>query len=232
MKRTAFLLGFAIAFIGPVTAQISLTGVTLWMADATGAKGVGYWDTVEGVYGNVYLFTGTTGAPVFVNSGNTNASLNPNLALPPGSTQLQFAANSFGASFTGINLYFNGDLATPRISAFVANDGSTAFAVIANTTNTWGEQLADTPGSGALNYVTGGYQVTLAALSVPAPGAVNIVSNFSTGGADAYDTVGSMTLIVAAVPEPAAAAVWAGLLVLCWAGRRSAQACRSKSRPE
>ncbi len=76
---------------GPTIAQMTLSGATMWVAQADGSNdGVtGYGNTLGSdgdgtTVFNVYAFTGSTASPVFLNGGNTNASLNPNLTLSAG----------------------------------------------------------------------------------------------------------------------------------------------------
>ncbi|MDD3180709.1 MAG: hypothetical protein PHQ04_10200 [Opitutaceae bacterium] len=186
---------------------------------------------------NIYLFTGSVDSPAWKNSANSNSSLNPNINLTtPGSYVIGFIGNNTPGSdfFIGINLFFNGDLARNRISAVAPNTGASSFSVISGATSTFGERGSNpayssgVPGSGSLSYTTGGLNVTLTAMSVLAPGSsTDLITFFSlgtTGNPDvgdnnhSPDTVGSMTLTVTTVPEPAGitavSGIVAGVLVL------------------
>ena len=126
-----------------------------------------YWDTVGANFAfNVYLFTGSTKSPAWLNGGNTDASLNPALLLSPGAYVIQFACDFHGwdpgTPCLGMNLYFNNDSVTNHISAVVPNAGSCNFSVVSDTTTTYGEGKA-TPGSGSLSYTFGGLTATLRA---------------------------------------------------------------------
>lgn len=214
MKQVLAFTIFAASLVVPASAQVSLSGASAWTSDSTGTRGVGYWDTVEGIYGNVYFFTGTTGTPTFLNSGNTNASLVPGVSLATGANLVQFAANSTQPSYTGINLFFDGDLTQPRISGLVQNGGTTSFSPVTAATTTWGEGVS-TNGAESFSYTTGGFTVTLTSLSaLSASSSLDLVGNFVTGASGEFDTVVSMTLVVSAVPEPATCAALAGLAAL------------------
>src|SRR3712207_5328650 len=107
----------------PARAQFFLTGSTMYAADATGAWTGGFWNTQGPDWAfNMYLFTAPTASPTFLNSGNTNATLNPNYLLTPGTHVINFAGESPQGSFLGINLYFNNE-ATNRITAYAPNNG-------------------------------------------------------------------------------------------------------------
>src|SRR5262245_6329490 len=113
-------------------AQPVLTGVSLYTADASGgAQGSARWNTLgtPDLNYNLYLFTGSTASPTFLNSGNTDASLNPNLALTSGSHVIQFAGQNPVSGYMGINFYFNNST-TNAITAVVPWDESTGFSVV------------------------------------------------------------------------------------------------------
>lgn len=130
------LVGFA-ALTTPASSQVTLSGVTMWLGDSSGAPDAGYWDTMGNGDGsgiaNVYL-TGLSGA-IFNTSGDTNASLNPNLSLAPGTFVIQLAGETSSTFGVGINLYFDGDLTNNRISAFVPF-ASSSFSVVSGATTT------------------------------------------------------------------------------------------------
>jgi hypothetical protein len=91
---------------------------------------------------NIYFFTGTTRAPVFLNRGDTDALLNPRLRLVPGTNTIGFAASQglpliLDKDFLGLNFYFDDDLRTNRMTAVVAANGSTAFRVVGPEIRTW-----------------------------------------------------------------------------------------------
>src|SRR3954465_15571073 len=109
----------ALAFIGlgcltlttPVLAQVTFTGVAMWVGNSSGAPTGSFWDT-QGTgnstgIANVYL-TGLNGLSLST-SGHTNVSLTPNLSLTPGTYVIQLAGNTSNSFGVGINLYFDGD---------------------------------------------------------------------------------------------------------------------------
>ena len=101
----------AIAMLLPAvaSAQMKLTGARM--------SGIGAnWNTVgnEGIY-NVYLFTGAPRSPKFLNSGNTDASLNPKFNLAPGTYTFGFAGDTKPCAALNLELCFNDDPQT-RIS--------------------------------------------------------------------------------------------------------------------
>ena len=213
------LVGYFATLVVPALAQITLSGASMWQADATGANNgvTGYGNTLgsdgdsSGVF-NVYMFTGSTGSPSFLTSGSTNASLNPNLSLPVGTHVISFALQNAAPSFVGINLYFDGNLASNRISAFVPYDGTNNFSVIsaASTTIAEGAYGALQAGSGSLSWTAGGRLVTVTDMNA-GPSTIDLVGSFTSPANGSADIVATMTLTVTAVPEPASSAVVSGL---------------------
>ena len=226
-----------------LSAQATLSGITIWESNASGAwLQTSYWNTLgwEGppeapaggdanTVSNAYLFTGTVGSPSFINSANSNSSLNPNQSLSAGTYTFGIAGNNSAGTdtYVAINLYFDGNLGANRISAVVPKNGTSNFSVISAATTTFGETGNTGPGvTGAalLSYTSGGYTITLTDLSfLPRGSSPNLVSMFSVGPggyaqAGDYDyspdTIGSMTLTVTAIPEPASCTAWVGLAAL------------------
>jgi hypothetical protein len=215
-------LGFLLSVgLAPVAkSQITLTGMTAWSAYANGdMAGYGEFDTVYagGWRANVYLFTGSPAAPTFLNSGDTDTTLNPNLSLSGVTTTLGFAAGAAGYNYIGINLFFDGSQ-TPGISAVVPV-GNSNFSVITGAVTTVGQGNNLLP-SGSLSYSSALGMVTLVGYSVAElapPNSPGVQYDSTTGGGT--NTVGSITLY--AIPEPSTVAlllgVAAGVVVI---GRR------------
>jgi hypothetical protein len=194
-------------------ADLTLSGVAMYGAadtngDWNGSSNV--WDTVGGNAAfNVYLFTGSTNSPAWLNSGNTDASLNPALVLSPGTYVIQFVCDfqgwDPGAPCLGMNLYFNNDSTNNQISAVAPNSGSCNFSVVGNAATTYGEGGA-TPGSGALSYAFGGLTTTLAGFCTSS-NAADLVSAYNNAPGSDPDFTGSFTLTVA-VAKSVPTIVW------------------------
>ena len=201
-RKIAGLLIAAASFVFAAHAQLTFTGITMYGATNSSGAWNGwydYWDTVGGNFGfNVYLFTGSTNSPVFLNNGDSSATLNPNLALSPGTYVIQYACDFHGwdpsTPYLGVNFYFNNDFTDNRISAVVPNNGSDNFAVIGNATMTYGEGNA-TLGSGSLSYTSGNVTVTLSDFNTSAS-MPNLVSGYNNTPGSESDFVGSFTLTV------------------------------------
>jgi hypothetical protein len=181
-------------------AKLTLTGVTIY--GATNSRGAfngsyDYWDTRGGNQGfNVYLFTGSMKSPNFLNTGDTDETLDPEVELSPGTNTVQFAVDFQDSDpstpFLGINLYFNEDDVTNRISAVVPNGGSCNFSVVGRTVSTYGE-YGQTPGSGTLSCTAGGLTATLSALCTSSD-TPNLVGGTDPTPSSDRNFVGSFTL--------------------------------------
>jgi hypothetical protein len=222
-----FCLAFAVSGMAAAArADLTLTGVSMVGAtDASGAWNGSYdfWDTLgdDQAY-NVYLFTGPISAPNFLNSGNSDDSLNPRLKLAPGTNTFEFAIDVLAADpstpYLGINLFFNNNSDTNQISAVVPNSGSCNFSVVNQSVSTYGEG-SEAAGSGALSYTAGGMTATLTGFCVSST-TPNIVSGYDNSPGDDTDFTGHFTLTVTAA-QPAAAeqpavTTWPAT-VLAWA---------------
>ncbi|HEX3624026.1 MAG TPA: hypothetical protein VH280_01235 [Verrucomicrobiae bacterium] len=197
---------FSVLLIAPgiLVAQTNLTLTGVSMFGATGPAGnwngsYDFWDTVGGNQGwNVYLFTGSTNAPSFLNSGDDNDSLNPKLVLKPGTNTIHYAIDfqdsDPSTSCLGINLYFNNDRDTNRISAVVPVGGSDKFTVVSNTVSTYGQDNP-IPGSGSLSYTAGGWKATLTDFRTSSD-TPKLVSGTDTSPGSDSDYIGSFTLTV------------------------------------
>jgi hypothetical protein len=211
------LLTLSIGQQPPANAQPALTGLTVYEAAPSGTPNwLRFWNTQgrDGIH-NVYLFTGSTASPTFLNSGDDNDSLNPNILLSLGTHVFQFAGDVPVSSYLGLNLYFDNDSTNNRITAVVPIDGSTNFSVVPRSvTNTVGLPYNPRPSSGSLSFVRGGFMVTLSEFSVSPPPNLDLVSHFSTSPGDTEDTAGSLTLTVTEAPP--ALNIEVSEIRVCW----------------
>src|SRR5207247_2508822 len=132
----------------------TLSGVALYIGNSEGicSGSCARWNTAadDGKVYNVYLFTGLVSSPFFLNSGNTDTSLDPNLALPLGIHVLQFAGSSTPDGYLGLNLYFDHVVNSNRITAVVPIDGSHNFSAVPEGADTIGQGGVQ-PSSGTLS---------------------------------------------------------------------------------
>ena len=213
IKNNLSLLCVAIVTLGFVAAaraaDLTLSGVSMFGAtDAAGDwnGSYDYWDTLgdDQAY-NVYLFTGPISSPKFLNSGNSDDTLNPHIKLAPGTNTYQFAIDVLDSDpstpYVGINLFFNNNTDTNEITAVVANPGSCNFSVVKPAASTYGEG-GETAGSGTLSYTNGDLTATLTGFCISAS-TPNIVSGYDNSPGSDTDFVGHFTLTVTAA-QPAA----------------------------
>src|SRR6266487_4607796 len=114
----------AAAMLLPVaaSAQLEFTGARMFAVGADGKRAGSCWNTVGGdATWNVYFFTGTPLSPKFLNSGNTEDSMNPKFNLVPGTYTFGFACDSAAGPDYILELSFNDDPQT-GISV-LAHDG-------------------------------------------------------------------------------------------------------------
>jgi hypothetical protein len=199
VRRLACLGTVLIAAVTMHGAQLKLSGVAFYEGNSDGATGArNYWNTRGPDYiWNCYLFTGPLDSPVFLNTGDSDSSLNPNLTLEPGTYQLGFAGELYVNSYVGLNLYFNDDLTHNRITGVVAANGSTGFTSVAtnvNTTDIDGGYLQ--PGAGTLSFTSGGLTVTLTEFFIQPEPVNDLVTAFSNTPGGYLDTVGRFKLTV------------------------------------
>lgn len=222
----------ALGFVTAARADLTLTGVTMFGAtDAAGDwnGSYDYWDTQGGNQAyNVYLFTGPLSAPNFLNSGDTDDSLNPRIKLTPGTNVYEFAIDVVGTDpstpYLGINLYFNNNMDTNEITAVVPNGGSCNFSVVKPAATTYGEG-GETAGSGALSFTSGGLTATLTSFCT-SPGTPTLVSGDDNSPGSDTDFIGHFTLTVTAaqpmaVEQPAVTS-WPATVV-AWSSQAGTQ---------
>lgn len=178
MKTNNLLLSLfsAAALLGAFSsaqAQLQLTGITAFSTDINGniittSGSTALFNTFGGdSLNNIYVIDNPV-TQTYLNSGDSGGASAPtgiNISLVPGATQEFFCsvdpANTSQGMFYGLNLFFNGNNATPGISAFttintpagIPNSGLT----LANTGG-----LTTVAGANSLTFTTPeGYLVTL-----------------------------------------------------------------------
>jgi hypothetical protein len=211
MNHGILRLSLAVALTAVVVtarADLTLSGVSMFGAtDAAGDwnGSYDYWDTLgDNQAYNVYLFSGPLSAPKFLNTGNSDDSLNPRIKLAPGTNTFQYAIDVLDSDpatpYVGINLYFNNNQDTNEITAVVANSGSCKFSVVKPAATTYGES-GETAGSGSLSYTNGDMTVTLTSFCI-STNTPNIVGGYDNSPGSDTDFIGHFTLTVTGAPAP------------------------------
>jgi len=176
ISATVMVLALTMLLPNAAVAQLKLTGARLFGIGTDGKRSGNYWNTVGNDGGfNVYLFTGTPKSPKFLNSGNTDDSLNPKFDLTPGTYTLGFAADTQPTTDFELELCFNDDT-TICLSVRARDGGNGQF-------------------SGTTTYSVNGYTVTLIGLQTFSPH-VDLVSPYENKPNGVTDFAGSFTLRV------------------------------------
>jgi len=206
MKRILWFGATALLMFQALAGATTLTGLVNFSADAAGNfSGGQVWNTLggDGPF-NLYVDNGSG----FINHGNA-ALTSLNLALVPG-VQTYAIWGQPGAPnlFEGLNLFFNGNNATPGISA-KNNTNTGGGSATANGGSTLTLAAAAVPGANTLTFIDGATTVILTAYSWNTPGnnTVDRVQGYDDTPGGGADFVGAFTLDVrvAGVPEPATA---------------------------
>ena len=188
-KISAITVVVAIAMLLPAaaSAQMKLTGARVFGVGADGKREASNWNTVgnDAIY-NIYLFTGTPRSPRFLNSGNTDASLNPKFNLSPGTYTFGFAGDTKPCTALNLELCFNDD-SQARISV-TARDGAA------------GEF------SGTTTFSTGDSTATLTAIQTFSS-STDLVSPYDNKTNGSPDIGGTFTLVVTRKQSPSVSAV-------------------------
>jgi hypothetical protein len=182
---------------------LSLTdsdGVGTYHRDPQGAVSFGMaWDTRKNFFNNLYIFTNRPSRRVFLNGGNSDASLNLNLPLKPGTHIFQFAgAPGADAGFFSLTLYFDNDPAK-RISGFANFVGDAVLKPVPQGLETFDQYFGTQPSRGSLSLTNGGLSVTLTDLHF-SPLGIDIVGGACAQQDGGADTTGGFTLRVVAEP--------------------------------
>lgn len=212
------LMACALAAIASsLNADVILTGASVFSTDASGSfTPPNVWNTVPGdKWYNIYFTAANSGiGGAFLNTGddgNTNLSID----LSAGTDQFYlFADPGLGSHYEAINLFFSGNTGQPTLSAFAPLETSLTQPLF--TANTSASTLAlngstSVAASGQLSAVIGNHQVTMTdySWSVPSVYGLDRVSEFDSIPDGINDFVGTLTLKVTAVPEPAGPALLA-----------------------
>jgi hypothetical protein len=164
-----------IAIKATATSGTTLTGILNDQCDPDGNSLVtNYWNTYAGDFiWNLFVTVNSGAAGPFINGpDDINAGpISVDLSAPGTYTIVVYAASPgvFGGTpridHSSLNLFFNGDHATPRISAKTPADTNAAFSVNSATSLT--QALAPTefpgliPAAGTLSFVDGPNLITL-----------------------------------------------------------------------
>ncbi|MES1180248.1 MAG: LamG domain-containing protein [Verrucomicrobiota bacterium] len=222
MKRQTWswvILLAAIFLQGTAIAQVRLTDVTTFGADASGSSSgqPDVWDTRPGGNYNNWLQSLPSG--VFLN-GPSDTNAQPDIILSPGTNVIRiYTESGIDNGNFGINLFFNGSL-TPSISAFgpMLTTASQAHSFAADSAfPTWGASPATSPpiqAAGTLTFVSGNQLITLTDFYWATPS----VYGLDQGGTDSLgadgtlDYVGGITLVVSTNPPITTAELNDGLV--------------------
>lgn len=177
----------------------TLTDVVLYRTTPAGASIGEGWNTRGGdTIFNLYL----RDAGGFVNTGNTaTTSIAIDLSAPGVYTFDYYGDTGAGvtsATFLGLNLFFNGNAATPLISVLGSQGGSFAATSAAGTPT---PTFSGTVGSGTLSAVFGSTTVTVTNFTViTTQSNVDLVQPFSSAAGGANDTHGVLQITVTPAP--------------------------------
>ncbi len=218
----ALLVAAGLAAYCPASAQ-TLTGSILFSADANGnISADNIWTTNQssgGIY-KLWTYKGTT--TTLVNASTTDSTLN--FALTPGTYTFGiYGSQGASTGFQGLNLFFDGQAATPGIS--VKANTLTSLADTSNFSANGGTTTLDyndnfVPGANTLSFVDGATTIQLTAFFWATPDVNNMdrVSPFTATPDQQTDFVGSYTLKVSQPVPEASSVVSLGLLLLLGAG--------------
>jgi hypothetical protein len=207
-KPIALLTTVLLLPLGRASADVVLTDVTVFSADAAGTYVSGdIWDTRPGASFNVWIQSGSSGGPFL--TGPSDAAVRPNILISPGVNSFRLLADpGVDRSHIGVNLFFNG-ANLPSISVYGplrTAPGSSSFqadgAAVTPGPDTGAAQLV--PGAGTLQFQAGGQMYTLTDFFWATPSVYHVdqIGTTSTGANGIQDYVGGITLEVTPVPEP------------------------------
>ena len=161
IARPAVVTLATLLLAGVAAAQPTLTGMAKFSTDGSGsAAGGNVWNTLgaDGGIWNLYVIPGPPGG-AFVNAGDgPGTSISMPLAVGTNTFTLH-AEYSGPFTYMGLNLFFDGDNANPRISVYGSNGSTGGTATAGTTYRVDGTQV---PGAGTDTFTVGGYyRVTL-----------------------------------------------------------------------
>src|SRR5712675_1505720 len=106
----AVLVAAATLLPAAASAHMKFTGPRMFAVGADGKRTGSCWNTIgNDATWNIYFFTGTPLSPKFLNSGNTEDSMNPKFNLAPGTYTFGFACDSATSPAFIMELSFNDD---------------------------------------------------------------------------------------------------------------------------
>jgi hypothetical protein len=230
MKSLAqiFTLLLAVALPSAANAQVRLTDVLTFGADASGSLlfQPDVWDTEPGDNYNNWLQSVPAGT--FLN-GPSNAAVQPNITLTPGTNSFRvYGSPGVDNANFGINLFFNG-AQTPSISAFgpmlTSADQVHSFAADSASPTPTPVPVYNSgiPGAGTLTFTNGNQVITLTDFYWATPSVYNVdlVGGRTLGSDGVMDYVGGFTLVLTTNTPPDCTPAPAGL-VAWWPGEGNA----------
>lgn len=208
----------------------SLSGLIEFSTNSGGAASGGQiWNTRgTDAFFDLWVINGNFGGP-FVN-GPADLAAAINIPLTPGTLTFSLHGEpGIATGFAALNLFFDGNNATPGISVFAPTKTTTGSnpAVAADSAGTLALNGAVVPGAGTLSFSDGTVDVTLTSYqwSIPSVLGVDRVAAFSATPSGVNDFTGQFTLVVTAVPEPASLTLLGlGCLGACVLYRRRSRA--------
>ena len=200
-----------------------LTGAIVYATDVNGAPNTDGWNTLGGdTVNNIYIRQ----QAAFINGpGNgADARINVNLSVPGTYSFFMYGDGGSQNDHHALNLFFDGNDSTPRISVFAATDTTgttTAFTANSNANSRNLGYFGSVPAANTASYSDLGRTITVTAFGWSAPSVTNqnFVSPFSIAPNEVNDYTGRFTLTVTgtATPEPGSFALL-GAAVLTGAG--------------
>ena len=200
-----------------------LTGAIVYAANVNGNPNSDGWNTLGGDFvNNIYMKQGAS----FINGpGNgADARISDNLTAPGDYTFTMFGDGGSQNDYHALNLFFDGNDTTPRISALVATDttgATTAFTANGNVNSRSLNYSGSVPAANTTSFSELGRTISLTAFRWSTPPVLNqdVVSPFTIAPNGTLDYTGTFTLRVtaSATPEPGSFALL-GAAVLTGAG--------------
>ncbi len=201
------------------SAEIALTGITVFACDAHGTVNPALRFNSGPIDPAWDLFVAPTGiepaaSPTWLNREDNRVRI----PLEPGTHSFVLHFDSPGLErFMGVNLFFGGEEALPRISAYVDTQAADPSQLRPNSADkTHGLPIADIPGAGTLEFTSGaagfwtagvsGAQnlrvaLTEFAIAPPAEGGLDLVGQNAASPSGQPDYVARITLAVTEEPR-------------------------------
>src|SRR5579872_2962718 len=188
----------------------SLTGITVFDADATGTfQNNLRYDTNPGENNYKVWIVDASAPGVFLN-GPTKVGAGINLPLAGGSHTFDiYLEPGSDKPFFGMNLFFGGNTTVPGISVFAPEQTTSTVPSFSTDSSAKTLLLTNAMGAGSgslsvqdvsVNHVL--VTLTSFALATPSLNGVDRVSGLTASPSGQNDLVGTFTLSVASVPEP------------------------------